>query len=189
MKSIPLPKSTTLTILITSLIASPVWADHNRDRQEHIDKAKVVNAEPVYEQRLVRQPYEDCRVETVSYYEDDYQSRRNYTPTVVGTLIGGAIGNAVGHNKSNKKVGAVAGALLGAAVANDLSYKHRGSSQHSPSSREETVCETRYHEEYRSDLIGYDVAYRYLGQVYHTRTRQDPGKFIRVSVNVSPLDF
>jgi len=37
-------------------------------------------------------------------------------------------------------------------------------------------------------LEGYDVTYRYDGEVYSTRTRNDPGDTIRVSVSVVPVE-
>ena len=39
---------------------------------------------------------------------------------------------------------------------------------------------------YEEHIAGYDVTYRYQGRLYHTRTDYDPGRRIRVRVEVTP---
>ena len=57
---------------------------------------------------------------------------------------------------------------------------------------ERTVYEEQCHEvghaRYVSEVEGYDVTYRYHGQLYHTRRDYDPGSKIRVRVNVEPYE-
>ena len=50
----------------------------------------------------------------------------------------------------------------------------------------EPVCREviEYTEEER--VVGYDVAYRYNGRTYETRTDYDPGPSLRVRVDVAP---
>jgi uncharacterized protein YcfJ len=40
----------------------------------------------------------------------------------------------------------------------------------------------------RQQVVGYRVDYRYEGQTFTTRTRGYPGRFIRVRVDVDPVD-
>lgn len=49
-------------------------------------------------------------------------------------------------------------------------------------------CRTVKRYEPRQQLIGYRVDYRYEGQTFTTRTRGNPGRFIRVRVDVDPVD-
>jgi len=37
-------------------------------------------------------------------------------------------------------------------------------------------------------IMGYDVEYRYRGEVYLSRLNYDPGERLRVRVSVSPAD-
>ena len=45
------------------------------------------------------------------------------------------------------------------------------------------------HYEAQQQLVGYRVEYRYEGQTFTTRTIEHPGEFIRVRVNVDPVDM
>jgi len=141
--------------------------------------AKVVNVKPIYETVSYSEPYEQCRYEerTVSRH------RNSNTAIILGSLIGGAIGNELGHNKSNKRVGTVAGAILGGSIAKDIQRNKHGYQQ----VRNEKICTTAYEVNYKQEVTGYDVAYKYHGVTYYTTTDQHPGKRIRVAVSVRPL--
>lgn len=181
-----------------SILATPALADrdkyhHDRykgHKQKHDkrhgyqqDFAKVTRAEPIYHTIKHEIPERSCWMETRYEAVDGHQS---YTPVVLGTLIGGALGNELGHNTSNKKVGAVVGGALGATLARDWSHASRG--KHSTSRPvSEEVCETQYRTEYEERIVGYNVTYRYQGQVYHTRTDEHPGKRLPVAVQVTPI--
>lgn len=155
----------------------------NHRTEKNYDRARVIEARPIYRTIEQRVPVQECWTETV---ERPVAGGRSYTPTILGGLIGGAIGNAVGHNDSNKKVGAVAGALLGASVASDISSRNRGNG-YSSIVRDEQRCDTRYEKSYTEEIIGYDVAYKYNDRIFQTRTQEHPGKYIRVAVDVRPL--
>ncbi|MCW8947514.1 MAG: glycine zipper 2TM domain-containing protein, partial [Sedimenticola sp.] len=103
-------------------------------------------------------------------------------PSIAGAIVGGVVGNQFGKGKG-KDAMTVAGVLLGASVGNDLG-KRPGRSYVTSERRCESVDNFREHEE----LVGYRVKYRYNGQVFHTRTSQDPGKFINVRVSVAPTE-
>ena len=78
----------------------------------------------------------------------------------------------------------VAGTLVGASIGQRLS----AASYRPPASTQVQRCTTVNRYRQRQLLVGYRVDYRYEGQTFTTRTRGHPGKFIRVRVNVDPVD-
>lgn len=178
-------KKPLFTILLILMGNNYVLADHIQDRNDdRYDYARVVAAEPVYEQIAERTPQQECRIETVRYDQPRYESR-SATGTIVGAMLGAAIGNQIGRDKHGRKIGRTAGAILGASVGHDAS---RRTSNHSNITeyRDEERCETHYTTRYKEQLVGYDVSYRYHGKLYHTRMNQHPGREIRVVVDVKP---
>jgi uncharacterized protein YcfJ len=82
----------------------------------------------------------------------------------------------------------VAGALIGAGIGNNAG-KQEPTYYTTHHSRPVRRCETNYqsHEEERID--GYDVIYAYNGRKYATRTPFDPGKRLRIRVDVRPARY
>ena len=94
------------------------------------------------------------------------------------------IGHQFGCGRGNDAA-TVAGSLIGAAIGNDSA--RRNADYHTTRySRPVRRCETSYqtHEEERID--GYKVLYTYNGRKYSTRTPFDPGKRLRIRVDVRP---
>ena len=79
----------------------------------------------------------------------------------------------------------VAGIIAGAAIGQRLSQ-----STYVPTTRWSDVqrCSTIKRYEERQQLVGYHVDYRYDGQTFSTRTRHHPGRYIRLHVDVDPVD-
>lgn len=172
---------------LSLLLANSALADrnhhhkrHHKHHQHHGDYARVVNANPIYQQIATEVPQQSCHYESVAYREPGRSS--SYTGPIVGGLIGAAVGNELGHSKRNKQVGAVAGGLLGATLGHNVSRHHAGTTRY----RDEQVCHTSYRTEYAQQLVGYNVTYKYHGQLYHTRTDRHPGDRIPVNVQVHP---
>ncbi|WP_444919573.1 glycine zipper 2TM domain-containing protein [Microbulbifer sp. CnH-101-G] len=150
------------------------------------DFARVTEVTPVYTDVEVRTPRTYCRDEQVAYREP-----ASPAGTLVGGLIGAAVGNSLGrgghhgryhHHHGGQRAGAtVAGALVGALVGNQIS-RSNAPTYYATESRCQVVDEFSSQRE----LVGYDVRYRYNGQVYLTRTDYHPGDRIRVRVAVSP---
>lgn len=152
-----------------------------------VDRARVVGVEPVYRTVAYSVPVEQCRMVDVpvNQHRDGY---RSYTAPIVGAIIGGAIGNAVGHNKTNKKVGTAVGAILGGSIGRDVGRRNAEARAHQGVSyRTEEVCETVYESREERELDGYDVTYRYAGEIHTTRMDRDPGNYLRVRVRVTPV--
>ena len=97
--------------------------------------------------------------------------------------MGGGIGHQFGSGHGNDAA-TIAGALIGAGIGSNAPTYHT-----TRYSRPVRRCETRYqsHEEQRID--GYEVIYSYNGRKYATRTPYDPGKRIRIRVDVRPDPF
>ena len=142
------------------------------------DKARVLSSEPLYETVRVNHPEERCWNEQVRHRGRARSD--SYTPTIAGAIVGGVVGNQFGKGKG-KDAMTVAGALLGASVGHDMG-KTPGRSYVTSERRCEVVDHFREHQE----LVGYQVKYRYQGQIFHTQTRHDPGKFLNVRVSVAP---
>ncbi|MES2883957.1 MAG: glycine zipper 2TM domain-containing protein [Pseudomonadota bacterium] len=187
----------------TAATAGSQGRDRYKDRyQGDTDYAQVLSARPVYSEVRVGSPREECWQERVVYrdelrsdYRDDYRS--NAADRTIGTVIGGVIGGAIGHQFSQGSgkqiataIGAVVGADVGRNAVNNNRYNDRGSRYET---RErvayEPRCRTVEEARYESRIEGYDVTYRYNGQVYQTRMPYDPGARLAVNVQVSPVRY
>jgi len=151
------------------------------------DRAKVVGVDPVYQSVSYSVPVEQCRL--VEIPVEDRSARTSFTGPIVGAIVGGAIGNAVGHNKSNKRVGTVVGAILGGSIGRDVSNRNRRDryESHGTTYRTEQVCETFHETREELELTGYEVRYRYAGRIHTTHMDRDPGKYVKVRVQVTPV--
>jgi uncharacterized protein YcfJ len=167
------------TLCTGMLLSNLSLAD--RYYEEHIDFAKVVDVQPLYETVSYEEPYQQCHYEQRVVRHGGHDSK---TGVILGSIIGGAIGHELGHNKSNKKVGAVAGALLGGSIAKDLQHNKRHGYH---TTKNERICTTSHEVRYKQELNGYNVTYKYRGKTYYTTMDQHPGNRIRVAVNVRPL--
>ena len=144
------------------------------------DYGRVVDVVPIYETVRVSYPEEVCRERRV-YGHDHW--RGSDAAVVAGAIVGGVIGTQFGKGSGNKAA-TVAGAVLGGALAHDArrEYRHHGPRPHHKQLR----CEIVDRIEERRELTGYDVTYRYKGELFHTRTGEHPGTRIPLRVTVSP---
>jgi uncharacterized protein YcfJ len=174
-------------LVVTGLTCNLAFADsYNRHGKARIHYAKVVNVEPITETLTHRVPRETCWTEQVAYQEPRHRND-SYTPALIGGIIGAAVGNSLGkkHHKTNRTIKAVALGALGASIGRDLGRRNHEVSR--VQYRDEERCETSYETSYEERIVGYDVAYRYRGETYRTKMDYDPGKKIRVRVNVRPV--
>ena len=182
-----------LTLIATATIAvSPLsYADradhrgeHRRgDRGDFYDYAKVVDVTPLYESVRVSQPQRECWNESIRR-PVVYQMHGDTAPgMIVGGIIGGVLGHQVDHGRD---AATVAGTLIGATIGHDLARQTVATGEY----REETQRHCRVSERHYTEqrLVGYHVAYRYRGEVFTTRMRERPGKFIRIKVDISPAN-
>lgn len=144
--------------------------------------AEVLSARPLTHLVDVTVPREECWNQEVRHevHEHPYTTGQ----TILGGVIGAAIGHEIGRGRG-RDAATIAGGLIGASVgANHAARSGDSYERVSNERRCRTVEET--HTEERTD--GYDVTYRYGGEVYHTRMPYDPGRRLRVQVNVSPIE-
>lgn len=161
----------TLAALI-ALSSGTAMADYGHDFR---DRAKVVSSTPVYEQ--INEPRRECWNEYES--RETYRSSGNNTGgAILGAVVGGLVGSTVG--KGNGKVAAAAvGAATGAVVGDR--WNDRGSYAY----EERPVERCRVTDNYRKEIVGYDVVYRYSGRNYSTRLPHDPGEWLDLNVSFS----
>lgn len=142
------------------------------------DTAWVVARSPVYEK--VNEPQRECWSEQVGY--ESVRSRdRSYGGAVLGTIVGGILGNQIGKG-SGKTVATAVGAATGAIVGDNI-----GNDRREYGAPRRPVYEERcqVNDNWSQRLTGYNVTYRYQGRDYTTFLPYDPGRSVKVNVNVS----
>jgi len=148
-----------------------------------IGKAKVIDAQPLYETVEVAHPTTECWTERVTR-NDHRHGGGDYIVPIAGGILGGVVGHQFGRG-SGKTALTVAGTLLGASLGQNHNRSHH---RQRPTVDHVRRCETVDRYEQQQQLTGYRVKYRYEGQTYYTETAEYPGKFIPVRVNVSPVN-
>ena len=188
-------KSRIAALAIAAMLAgtsATALADHDdrydnrgRDGRAQYDYAKVLSSEPIINYVTVTTPVRECWEET-QYYTVDRRAHGTGGGTLVGAVLGGVIGHQFGSGRGNDAA-TVAGTIIGAAVGNDSAKRRYGAAYRTTEyTRPVERCETRMtsHQEERID--GYRVVYRYHGQKFETRMPYDPGREIRVRVDIRP---
>jgi uncharacterized protein YcfJ len=143
------------------------------------DTAMVVSSTPVYES--VNTPQRDCWTEQTGY--EDVRRERSYGGALLGGIVGGLLGNTIGKGSGRSvatAVGAATGAIAGDNIDND---GHEYQAQGPARPRYEQRCRTV--DNWTRQLTGYNVVYRYQGHEYTTFLTQDPGRSVKVNVDVS----
>ena len=188
-------KQTTLALSIAALTTVSASAlagkgSHNQNNYNSVDYAKVISVHSVTKQIKVSVPVERCYDKQV--WRETSRSRvgHGHKNEVIGALIGAAVGNQIGKNAkpgNGREIGTVAGAVIGGVIGNSHARHHRPK----PSGYYTTVrqCDTHHDVSYENQVVGYDVQYKYRGQVYSTRTNYHPGDRLKVSVSVKPYDY
>lgn len=165
--------------LTLSLASAPLYAMGYDRHGGFRDRARVISSTPIIDIVEVPNEHRECWTEEVY----GTRQRRSGAGMIVGSIIGGVIGNQIGRG-DGRKVATVAGTVIGAAVGHDADRQARSE----PYSNTEHHCRvtTDYIQEER--LRGYRVTYRYQGQTFTTEMDHDPGKFLPVRVQVTPVD-
>jgi uncharacterized protein YcfJ len=198
MNTLPMTTTTNATMIkmilaavVLSLALSATQAEAGgyayKDRRSSpvtYDYARVMSATPIIRYVTVTTPVKECW-EDVEYYSVKRHRHGIGAKTLFGAVLGGVIGHQIGGGRGND-IATVAGTLIGASIAKDAALRH-GDHGRREYSRPVTRCKTNYrsHEEERID--GYRVIYKYHGQKYATNTANDPGKRIRIRVDIRPV--
>ncbi len=167
-------------------LATPALADHDDygRRGPVYDYADVISSKPIVRYVTVSTPVRECW-DDVEYYTVDRRPAGVGGKTLVGAIIGGVIGHQVGSGRGNDAA-TVAGTLIGASIANQNAYRKGGNYGPAEYSRPVKRCETQYRDHQEERIDGYQVMYRYNGQKYATRMPHDPGRQLRVRVDIRP---
>jgi uncharacterized protein YcfJ len=143
--------------------------------------ADVLRVDPVYETVRYREPREECYDEPVTVRERESAAGG----TVLGAIIGGVVGSQVGSG-DGRRAATVAGAIAGGAIGRNADKRNNGPDRVYESS--ERRCRIVDVEREDRRIAGYDVEYRYKGDVFVSRLDHDPGNKLRVRVAISPAD-
>ncbi len=157
-------------------------AEYPEDENVRLVYADVLRVDPVYETVRVNEPREECYDTEVSRRGGRYENTN--TGTIVGALIGGALGNQVGKG-DGRRAATVAGAVIGGAVGREVDANDNPSRTYRGVETRCRVVDNGYDER---RIVGYDVEYRYRGEVFFSRLGYDPGEKLRVRVSVEPAD-
>ncbi len=171
-----------LPALALVLLSAGAYAQDGRyananDDNAHYGWADVLRADPVSAVSRTEVPRQECYDQNVVRHEGGNTT----AGTVLGAVIGGVLGNTVGKG-DGRKAATVAGAVAGGAIGNRTAG--RGGDYESVQTRCREVSSVS--EQRR--IVGYDVEYRYRGEVYMSRLNYDPGERLRVRVSVTPAD-
>ena len=165
-------------IALLSVVSAPAAA-------AQYDYARVISSEPILRYVTVKTPVRECWQDT-EYYTVDRPVPGSGASTLVGAIVGGVIGHQFGRGRGNDAA-TVAGTVIGAAIGNESAKRRYGAPYASTTySRPVERCETRLETRREERIDGYRVVYRYNGQKYETRMPYDPGRELRVRVDIRP---
>lgn len=137
--------------------------------------AEVVRVEPVHETETIETPRQVCEDRVVSQRAPVRDPHR-IGGTAAGAVIGGLAGNQIGGGSGRQiatAAGVVGGAFAGRRVQEN--YQHNNVTQSVQQS-----CRTVTDTSTREQMVGYDVTYRWDGDVRTVRMDSDPGMALPV---------
>jgi uncharacterized protein YcfJ len=155
------------------------------DGSVHYGYGEVLEVQPIYRGVNTPASQQVCYDEPVEYYQPGRP--RSPAGTLVGAILGGVIGNQLGrggrgyYGDYRRDSATVAGAAIGGAIGYSASS---GPTRVARGYEQRCRVETTWQR--AEQVAGYDVTYRYRGEIYQTRTDQHPGDSIRVRVAVEP---
>jgi uncharacterized protein YcfJ len=158
------------------LIAAMALVSTTAFAHDYEDVAVVKSVSPQYEQ--VNVPRNQCYNEYVP--APRYRSNESLAGPLIGGLAGALLGHTVGRGSGNVAAtagGAVVGAVVGDRIQRNTDYD-------SGATQEVRRCNVV--DNFESRLSGYHVVYEYGGRTYTAILPYDPGRELRVRVNVVP---
>jgi len=176
-----------ITAAFLMAASTSAFADHDyrvaRNGKAMYDYAKVISSQPIINYVTVTTPVREC-YEEMQYYTVDRGARHTRGGALLGAVIGGVLGHQVGSGRGNDAA-TVAGSLIGAAIGSESARRRHGDDIERVA-RPVERCSTTYQKHREERIDGYRVTYRYNGQKYLTEMPYDPGRRIRVRVDVRP---
>lgn len=182
------------TLIVTAVAAA--FTSMGAMAESFTDSAQVVSVRATMDRIPVNR--EECWSEQRRGYEERTVTRQDNgaqigVGTVIGAIAGGVIGHQFGNSSGGRDRGTAAGAIVGGLVGNQVD---RDNNNYAPSQSVEVerrpvtrdVERCRTIQEVREVPVGYDVTYRYGGREFVTRMPFDPGRRLRVAVDVQPVE-
>jgi uncharacterized protein YcfJ len=169
------------------------YAYNNNQRNLY---AQVIRVQRV-NNRYAGYQHQECWNEQSNKFDNNYyrdangrlyrtDNNGNVGGTVVGALVGGVVGNQIGDGKG-QTAATIGGAVIGGIIGNNIS-RNDGYDRYTDNSNTVRRCRIVNNANVNSNYSrGYDVTYRYGNQTYHSFMNKNPGRNIRVAVNVQPI--
>ena len=152
---------------------------------QHYDYAKVIKVRPIYREVRVSTPVRECWDQPVVHSTGGYSHPKSAGGMAVGGILGGVIGHQVGKGRGNKLATAL-GTIIGAGIGHNAVNGHVQSSQGHSYTEYEEQCEVHHQVSYEEVVDSYDVTYRYQGEKHHIEMPYQPGKRIKLRINITP---
>jgi uncharacterized protein YcfJ len=184
------PRTVTVTAALVLSLACAVpatasdYGDSRGRAAEIYDYARVLSAEPNLRYVKVTVPVQECW-DDAEYYSVNRRPAGIGGSTLFGAVVGGVIGHQFGSGRGNDAATAV-GSILGAALGNSAAARANANYRPVEYSRPVRRCQTRYESRDEQRVDGYRVIYSYNGRKYATDMPYDPGKRLRIRVDVRP---
>lgn len=179
--------------------------DSRYDNGPRVDYARVIRVERMggygsqYGSQYGSNIGQECWNERTNvyeggYYRDQYgrlyrgDGHSNQGGALLGALIGGALGNQVGKG-DGRTAATIGGAVIGGAIGAHVDSNDRYDEYRDSSGVVRRCRMVGYNNAYDNrGYSGYRVTYTYGGNTYRAITRYNPGRTIRVVVDVRPQD-
>ena len=184
-------KFNTVLAVALVLMSSNLLADSGKQGFGHGAKnmttgfGKVVSATPIYRQVRISNPVRECWDEPVIHTQNNNSYPKSAGGMAVGGILGGIIGHQIGKG-NGKKLATVMGTLIGAQIGHNAINGPVVSGQSSYTEYEER-CDIRHQVSYEEVIDGYQVTYRYQGEHYQIEMPYNPGKRIKLRIQITPV--
>ena len=178
-------------VVILTLISATTMADSSHKwKKKHAknlsyDFARVVDVRPIYREVEVSTPIRECWDEPVIQAHGG-AGHKSASGMAVGGILGGIIGHQIGKG-NGRKLATAMGTIIGAQIGHDAV---NGSTQMAPQGSHteyQQRCDVRHQVSYEEVLDGYRVSYRYQGERYQIKMPYDPGKRIKLRIQIEPV--
>ncbi len=183
------------SLLVAAMAAA--FTSLGASAESFTDNAQVTSVRATMDRIPVNR--EECWSEQRRGFEERRVTRQDNgaqigAGTVLGAVVGGVIGHQFGNSSGGRDRGTAAGAIVGGLVGNQVDRDNNNNYyapsqsveiERRPVTREVERCRTI--QEVREVPVGYDVTYRYGGREFTTRMPFDPGRRLRVAVDIQPL--
>lgn len=127
--------------------------------------ADIVSVDPIVQ--TSSKPREVCENVTVTH-QRPVKDENRIAGTAIGAIVGGVVGNQFGGG-SGKKIMTAAGAVGGGLAGNQVQQQmQQGDTYQTTEQRCSTVNDSK------QETVGYDVRYRYDGEVHEAKLDDKP---------------